>query len=422
MGKKLFIRVTFIFLLLFGLVSFVPTNGAIVSGTIKPSYYNLWNPGWMSAGPVDFEIADDGYVYQVGNSEDPRITQNYTFHLLKWSPTAEIVWNRTWDRSDHTQIYGLAVHNSFIYTAGLISTESGIKSLLVKWSSNGDILWSRTWSWTTHQRALDVDVDQHGNVFVLCGVFDLNETAIQYHFALEVLLKYDNSGTLLGNYSGGFCYGRDMKLRISDSGFIYAFDPYYLGLTQWNSSGVVQWNSFEPIQLYDVSPNGNYIVATPPGYTIRKIDPNQNEIWNTTDTIIWQEYYGSLDLCGSLDAANDGSIYLLYKIRNTTAPTMILNKYDAEGHQLWNKTLGVPGTWDNEFATAFAWARGLDVSNQGVLYVSAYFYDGEDLSMGLVVYGTPTLAMFQPELFVIIGFAGILCMVVLIIVLKKRQA
>jgi len=422
MRKKLFVCGILIYLISLGCISFVPSNGVVVSGTIKPSYYGLWNPGWISVHAVDFEIADDGYVYQIGSSDDYGFTENYTFHLVKWNPTANLVWNRTWDRSQHTQINGIALSSSFIYTAGWISSESVVKTLLVKWSSNGDILWSRTWNWTSKQRAWDVDVDLDGNVYVLCAIFDHNETATQLHLGLEVLLKYNADGTLLANYSGGYCVGRDMEMKMSENGLIYSLDPYYGGMKQWDTSGSVKWASVVPTFLFDVLSDGNYIVATEPGYTLRKFDANQNEIWNTTDSIGWEDYYGSLHSCGGIDTASNGSVYLYYKIRNETEPTMILDKFNADGNLVWNKTLRAPDTWDYEFTSVFSWVRGIAATDKGVLYLHAQYGDGDYYNLCIVVYGTPTPAIYQSDMFIIILVGiGIIGLVALVILVKRRH-
>ncbi|MHA1910024.1 MAG: hypothetical protein ACW98Y_22215 [Candidatus Thorarchaeota archaeon] len=397
----------------------VYVESIVISGTIEPTFYGRWDPGWIHVETRDFEIASDGYIYQVGQSSNPSVEDERTFHLLKWSPTAELVWNRTWDWSDRARVYGMTAHNSFIYTVGCLETDT----LVVKWSSSGDVIWSRTWNWTSGQRALDAAVDSVGNVIVLTVVYDHNETASQQNLGLTVLLKYDSAGNFLANYTGGYCYGRDVDLKIADDGFVYALVPLYGSIMQWSPSYSLQWILYGPFDLFDVSSEGNFVVAASnPPFTVRKFDSNMNEIWNVTDGVVWEEFIGNLQMYGSLDVSLDDSTFFLYKVYDNGTYPFVLDKFDSSGTLEWNRTLVYPETWDQEWGeSSVPWAFDMRITSKEVIYISAFDYDGDRLGMGIIVYGTPTQVGLPPDpILLIIAVCMIVGVIAIIIILKKR--
>ncbi|MFX0043746.1 MAG: SBBP repeat-containing protein, partial [Candidatus Hodarchaeota archaeon] len=256
-------------------------------------------------------------------------------------------WSRTWGGTSTDVGYGVAVDSSDnIYFVGYTESYGPgyVAMLVLKYDDSGTLLWNRTWGGSDYDNCYAVAVDSSDNVY-LAGETD-SFGAGGYDM---ILVKFDNSGVQLWNRTWG---GSTISKRDDAWGVtVDSLDNVYL---------VGETNDFGEGEEDMV---------------LVKYDSTGAQLWNRT-------WGGSLSDSG-LEVAVDSSdnVYLAGRSYSFGAgeADMVLVKYDSTGEQLWNRTWG--GTLSDE-------GLGVTIDSSDNIYLTGTTYSfGEgDRDMVLVKY------------------------------------
>jgi hypothetical protein len=153
----------------------VPYDSGGVAGIpsivkLSPAYTE-WSHSW---GGEAFDYARGVAVDQSGNSYSAGLTTGYGAGLddvlvLKYGPSGELAWAKTWGTENDDEGYAIAVDTSGdVYVAGRtrISLDRGWDALLLKYSPSGSLLWARTWGVDDDDWPQAVAVDQNGCAYM----------------------------------------------------------------------------------------------------------------------------------------------------------------------------------------------------------------------------------------------------------------
>jgi hypothetical protein len=211
----------------------------------------LWNRSW---GGADSDVANSiafdslGNVYLAGSAKSFSVGGDIDVFLVKYDPSGNQQWNRTWGGADGDFQYGLAINPSGdIYISGITASfgAGGGDVLILKYNGSGDYQWNATWGGAGDDGSRSLVLDSTGNVYIVgyTGSFGAGN--------LDVLLaKYDPSGTQLWNTTFGWAsweYGAGLALDASGNVYVAGATVGFGGsaevvlLLKFNSSGSQQW-------------------------------------------------------------------------------------------------------------------------------------------------------------------------------------
>lgn len=189
-------------------LKFNPAGGLVWQKT----YAGSSHPAYAQAIAVDStgNIYVTGY-YASASSAD----QNAT--LLKFDPTGNLLWQRSWGGSNPDQGSSLALDSAGnVYVAG--STNSfgagGADAFLLKFTSAGSLLNQVTWGGSSDDKATGVALDASGNAYVTGSTLSAGLTSDAF------LLKFNSAGSLVMKrlYAlTGATYGNGIAVNSSAS-------------------------------------------------------------------------------------------------------------------------------------------------------------------------------------------------------------
>ncbi|HYE95652.1 MAG TPA: SBBP repeat-containing protein [Rubricoccaceae bacterium] len=234
---------------------------ALLTLTAGPSAAQNWawargegGPGLDEATNVDVDAAGNVYVVGrfAGTADFGGVTLTSSgpedVFAAKYDPSGNVLWARRgggggiedWGYSVAVDAAGnVYVCGMFTMAAdfgGVTLTSAGARdAFLVKYDPSGNVLWARRGGGDAGDRAIDVEVDGAGNVY-LAGVY--STTADFAPFTLTsvgggdaFLVKYDPSGTALFAVSGGGATLHDWgnAVALDGSGNIYVSGYFNTG-------------------------------------------------------------------------------------------------------------------------------------------------------------------------------------------------
>lgn len=142
-------------------------NVLLTGGKLSPDGDSLWMRSL--SGMTAYGVATDpwgnvivtGYIYS-----DTASLENYC--TVKYSPTGDTIWARTFDSGDWDEAHGVATDpwGNIIATGYTWGYEPCGDYCTIKYDPNGNILWKRVFDWRWEDFAHDVAVDGEGNVIV----------------------------------------------------------------------------------------------------------------------------------------------------------------------------------------------------------------------------------------------------------------
>jgi hypothetical protein len=176
------------------------------------------------------------------------------------------------------------------------------KNSRIQTSAVGSADWYRTWGGLGEEVALDMVIDEAGNIYLAGYTYTTGLDTYDM-----ILLKYNSSGSLLFNKTwGGNDYEECYAIELDNSENIYL-----AGSTSSYGAG-----------------NRDMCIV--------KFDNTGNYLWNKT----WGDTGG--EACYDIEIDESGNLYLAGTTNSfgAGANDMCVVKFDASGNYIWNKTWG----------------------------------------------------------------------------------
>jgi len=361
----------------------------------------LW---YHTFGGADYDngqgvaVDSNGNVIVVGDTSSFG-AGGYDFWTVKYDSNGNLQWNKTLGGSGHDTGQGVAVdpNNNIVVVGYTFSFGAGNGDFwTVKYDPNGNLLWNRTIGGGSSDYAYSVAVDSNNNIIVVGETHSFG--AGSYDFWT---VKYDSNGNLQWNRTlggsgsdNGYAVAVDSSNNIIASGRTNSFGA---GLNdfwtvKYDSDGNQLWNKTsggndsENGYGVAVDSNNNIIVTGPTSsfgagnsdfWTV-KYDSNGNQLWNKTlgGSSIDNGFGVAVDLDNDIVVAGYTFSF------GAGAYDFWTVKYDSNGNQLWNKTLGGSSS-DYGFEVA------ADSNNNIVVTGYTQSYGVENTDFLTVKYGTP---------------------------------
>jgi len=212
----------------------------------EPQWSRTWG-GLQNDYGTGVAVDSGGNVYVVGSTES--YGQQSQFVLLKYDPYGNFVYQKVWGGPEANYGTGVAVDmgdNVYVtgYSYSYGSTPGVASTVLVKYDPTGNEIFAETWGNSENAFGNGVTVDLAGNVYVTGYMFGARSSPV----ATTFLLKYDSSGNLLsqetwggnkGDY--GFADVADNLGNVFVSGYTFSFGPNLTGanffLLKYDPSG-----------------------------------------------------------------------------------------------------------------------------------------------------------------------------------------
>jgi len=379
----------------------------------------LWNTTWMYANgsyihDYGYGIAANGSdVYLVGLIRE-QFEYDQAF-LAKYSEDGQHIWNRTWGEYPNLASE-VVVNGSSVYVLG-IHDQFFMETVIKKFDGEGTEQWSRRWESLYTSDDVGQGICVKGNEIIVIGFTRLWAGINSYYGHYLFLLRLDDQGEVLGSLLWEDNYdvsGHDVTMKNSSIYVIgytdtrnaylsnYPFLAHYpiesIILPYYNISHVGSGYSnpnegfYQHSVGYDVSVNayhkqgwildhwevnGKRVEGMGPYEFTLEYDTNitivfveaQQPDWNVSwDSNVMESGYG-------IAASSE---YLFFTGKTTTDDeglNAFLAKFDLEGNQIWNTSLG--GS-ENDV--------GSDVAmSDDAVYMVGYTYSRNVSSMDLIV-------------------------------------
>jgi len=264
----------------------------------------------MYDSPARILIDNSSNIYVAGYSGVIQTTSG-DYLLLKYSPSGNILWERTYDAANAFDGIedALVDNNNNIYVTGesrLVSTNSDIYTM--KFDSSGNVIWGRRYDGRPHAGDIPrkICVDNLGNIYVIA-------LSSQYFNPVQttgdiLIIKYNSNGdslwTAIYNNNGAYTEEDPASICISENGSVYI-------------TGQANSNS------------GYYDVIT------LKYDNNGEFQWSRRfNGTVNRDDFGSKVVCDL-----SGNIYVLGSTTSVLSENfdIVLIKYSENGDSLWTK-------------------------------------------------------------------------------------
>jgi hypothetical protein len=292
----------------------------------------LWTKTWggpSAENPTALAIGPDGGIYVTGGT-DSFGAGWYDVFFLKFDPTGNLLWSKTWGGSNFDFGHDIAfdtLGNVLVAAESYSYVPSGNSAAVVlKFTPNGDLLWSRVWAsglpvvtGPVYDGGYSLDVDGNGDILLSGVTWDYNSSVL--HNSIFVV-KLDSAGNLLWNRNwagpGDDEAWGTKTVRADSAGNVYVAGRM---APQPCASDDFSMCDFDLLLL--------------------KLDENGNLVWSQT----WRDGTG-YDTANSFIFDSNGNIAITgAKDEYGSSAAALLIRYDPSGHMLssytWN---GAPGS------------------------------------------------------------------------------
>lgn len=347
------------------------------------SWVHTWGGNSVEEAAA-LSVDSNGNVYIAGNCYSFGAGYYDTF-LLKYASNGTLLWQRTWGGNDGESTSGLALDsNGSIYIAGYTSSFGAGDSdtFLIKYSPTGDLLWQKTWGGSDFDDANALGVDSAGDIYIAGHTYSFG-----FGGGDAFLLKYSASGTLLWQRTWAKSTSPDWEwanaLALDSSGGVYVAG-YAEGfncdavLLKYSSEGNLLWqkiwrkswsgNGYQEARAVALDNSGNVYLA---GNTWPFLGLGYEDTfllkYSSDGNLLWQSNWGGSgsDWAYALAVDVDGNVYVAggtYSFGAGENDALLL-KYSPDGSLLWQKT------WGGSYSDA---GHALAVDGNGLLYVAGY--------------------------------------------------
>ena len=292
----------------------------------------LWTKTWggpSAENPTALAIGPDGGIYVTGGT-DSFGAGWYDVFFLKFDPTGNLLWSKTWGGSSFDFGHDIAfdtLGNVLVAAESYSYVPSGDSAAVVlKFTPNGDLLWSRVWAsglpvvtGPVYDGGYSLDVDGNGNILLSGITWDYNSTVL--HNSIFVV-KLDSAGNLLWNRNwagpGDDEAWGTKTVRADSAGNVY----------------VAGRLAPQPCPSDDFSMCDFDVLLV-------KLDENGNLVWSRT----WKAGTG-YDSANSLILDSSGNLVIAgAKDEYGSSAAALLIRYDPSGNLLSSNTWnGAPGS------------------------------------------------------------------------------
>ncbi|MFX1498892.1 MAG: SBBP repeat-containing protein, partial [Promethearchaeota archaeon] len=281
------------------------------------------------------------------------------WNIIIPTPKAEIIeWNSTWGGDGNDYGNGIAIDSlDNVYIVGSTGSFGAGSSdiVLVKYNENGQEQWNCTWGGDGNDYGNGIAIDSLDNIYIVGSTGSFGAENNDF-----VLVKYDNNGVQQWNrtWDGGYDdYARDVAVDSSGNIFIVgdkfklAEDIVDILLVKYDNNGVQQWNCTWDRGYYDYgngvaidSSNDVFIVgdtATKNGdgmyssVVLVKYDQNGIQQWNHTLGKKEEDNFGNAVIVDTSD-----NVYLVGTTPGPVSICALLVKYNGSGIKKWNRIWG----------------------------------------------------------------------------------
>ncbi len=329
-----------------------------------PPFYE-WNFTWGGhADDVGRSITIDSSnnVYVAGSTQSFG-ARKVDVVLMKFNKNNELLWNITWGGNESEWVEDIVLDSSNnIYITGNIPSSNPYDIFLAKFNSYGEYQWNVTWGGDKYEYGNAIVIDSSNNLYIAgrTNSFSSGDWDI-------FILKYDNTGTQIWNFTwGGSSSDNVNDLTIDSKGNIYGagrVDQRNL-LIKCNSSGNIIWtyiSSSSYIQSFTGvtvdSYDNVYVCGYDKPFFSSDYDMVLFKFSNTsTGSYEWAKGWGGSKDEAAIEVATD-TLNNIYVIGNPNAYSpnwndIFLLKYNNLGDNIWDLTWG--GSDKNEYCHSLA--------------------------------------------------------------------
>ncbi|WKZ74099.1 MAG: T9SS type A sorting domain-containing protein [Vicingaceae bacterium] len=316
---------------------------------------------------------------------------NYDMYIAKYNASGVLLWDVVYAGAGgwHDAAADLRVDASGnVYVTGSVFTSSNDSNdvITLKYNSSGVLQWSKIFNGASslNDGGTSLQLDASGNVYVSAFTQDANNGSD------FLLLKYDNSGSLLLNQQFDLNNVHDVPVslmvtstRLAIAGATQVgptdWDYLYVAYHPVNGSYISHSTStggtagFDKVHDLQTDASGNfYLTGTvfnaSTGYDILtvKLDDNLNVIWsanyNSTSTMN--------DVGNALAVDNAGNVMVTgFSETSTEGTNFVTIQYNSSGTQQWVKTFNGEGN-------AADTARAIAVDANNNVYITGSSFNG----------------------------------------------
>lgn len=289
-----------------------------------------------------------GNVYIAGSVLGNTLTDYVT---VKYNSAGIQEWTEIFSAQIEDRAIDLTLDNSGnVIVTGLSENLTGTYDILtIKYNSSGDSLWVRRFNGATAftmDQPVAIDADDNGNVYV-CG-YSFGSTPTTF-----ITIKYNSSGDsvwVARNLIGGTTLPVDIKTDKDANVIVYGRGARML---KYDTNGNLLWNKIYPFTAAesnksvttDLSGNIYFAAikntATFDDFAVVKLNQNGDTLW----TRVRNGFGGGLtthDDARAICVDNSGNVYITGEIYNLSMYHFSTIKYNSIGEFQWERNYTSP--------------------------------------------------------------------------------